>query len=112
MEAGQTDIFSVMSRVEPEPDLDQTHCGSVQLIMQGCRQLWQKEEYGKRERGQDEMKESQRNEGKGRLRRSDSHIYRKQMKDRDIQVMRKVAARGDMHKDRMRGSGGGMQQKG
>lgn len=25
-EAGQTDIFSVMSRVEPEPDLDQTHC--------------------------------------------------------------------------------------
>lgn len=32
--------------------------------------------------------------------------------DKDMLEMRKVAVRGDMHKERMRGSGGGTQQKG
>lgn len=49
-----------MSRAEPEPDLEQTHGSFVQLIMQGCRQLWQTEDEGKR-RG-DGMKEAERNE--------------------------------------------------
>lgn len=55
-EAGQTVVFSVMSRVELEPDLDQTHSSSVQLIMQGCRQLWPTLEAGTATRREEKMK--------------------------------------------------------
>lgn len=53
-----------MSRVEPEPDLGQTHSSLVQLIMQGCRQHWQDREGRQKKRGDDETKESQRDEGR------------------------------------------------
>lgn len=56
---GRIEIFSVMSQVESKPDLDWTHSSSVQLIMPGCRQLWQRRGVRPKTIDEDEMKERQ-----------------------------------------------------